>query len=317
MFKNYYNKILTPLLFLIITLPGYNQDIHFSNNHENFFNLNPAGITNIKNAALVLNYRNQWPGSADFVNYSAAFFNTFKTLKSTTGLQIIRDDQGKGIITNTGFSLFYGYRTKIINDIIFSAGLNGSYNILSINTNQLQFEDNQVPVSIENQKKQYIDFSAGFELNFYKTNRIGAAISHITSPQISSENNLTKKITFNYHGSFNLMNPYSFRKINLEPLIISSFQPSSGELIYGSRINVDGIFGGLYLRNDYNFKFDALIILLGINFGNITLNYSYDINLSGTQSRFYKLASHEVTFFYNLEYNIRRNKKGAIKCPKI
>jgi len=29
------------------------------------------------------------------------------------------------------------------------------------------------------------------------------------------------------------------------------------------------------------------------------------------------LASHEVTFFYNLEYNIRRNKKGAIKCPKI
>jgi type IX secretion system PorP/SprF family membrane protein len=314
--KSFY--IITGLIFsFLFCNKGNGQDIHYSNNYENFYNLNPANITLIKNAAIGLNYRNQWPGSSDFVNYSAAVFKTFKDLKSTIGLQALRDDQGKGIITNTGFSLFYGYRTKISEEIVLAAGISGAYYIYKLNMDQLVFENNQLPVSFDNLNKHYIDFGAGLEFEIYKMNTIGFSVSHLSSPQINSINNLPYKLTLNYHGVYDLMNPYSFHKIYLEPLIVSSFQSNANELIYGSKISIQGIEGGLFLRNDENFNFDAIIILLGINFGNITLNYSYDINLSGSRSRFNKLASHEVTFFYNLEYNNRRNKKGAIKCPKI
>lgn len=318
MFEKLLDKKIIPaiaLVFTIVVCQG--QDIHYSNNYENFYNLNPSSITNIKNSAFIGNYRNQWPGSADFVNYSAAFFITFKDFKSTLGTQLIRDNQGNGIITNTGIALFYAYRTKISNNIIISAGLGGIYNMYALNTGSLTFEDNQSTINFNNQKKKYFDFLSGIELEFNKSNILGASVSHITSPQINTETSLPVKLTFNYQGKYSLMNPYSFRKIFLEPIIVSSIQSNANEIFYGSKINIQGIAGGLFLRNDNNFNFDSFIILLGISFGNVTVNYTYDINLSGSQSRFNKLASHEVTFFYNLEYNIGRNKKKAIKCPKI
>jgi type IX secretion system PorP/SprF family membrane protein len=318
MFLNYFYKYYYLLISgCFTTIIGISQGLHYSNNHENLFNLNPAVITQNKGAAFYLNYRNQWPGSSDFVNYSGAFINTFKNLKSTVGLQIIRDNQGKGIICNTGFALNYGYRTKLSDKILFSSGLSGSYNIYSVNTDKLSFENNQIPATLENSKKKYFDFAAGVEFGLFDKNHIGVAVSHITSPQVNTENSISKKLTLSYNGHYNLINHYSFRKIFFEPLILTSVQSNLSEIIYGGRIEIEGIQGGLYLRNNYNLDFDSFIILLGINFGKITVNYSYDINLSGAQSRFNKLASHEVTFFYNLEYNIRRNKKGAIKCPKI
>jgi type IX secretion system PorP/SprF family membrane protein len=318
MFRKSFHIIITvQLLFCAAFEYCHGQDIHYSNNYENFFNLNPSAISKIKNTAFIANYRNQWPGSADFVNYSATILTTFKEYKSTTGIQILRDNQGQDIITNTDISVFYAYRTKFSTNLTFSAGLCGSYILYSLNSNNLVFENNQSPANPENQKKQYLDFMSGIEIDFYKKNTLGVSISHMSSPQINTETDITYKYILNYHGTYNLMNPYSFRKIYLEPVIISSFQSNASELFYGSKINIGVIQGGLFLRNDKNFRFDSFVILLGINFGNITVNYTYDINLSGSQSRFNKLASHEVTFFYNLEYNIGRNKKGAIKCPKI
>jgi type IX secretion system PorP/SprF family membrane protein len=317
MFFNLNNKAYLLFLILIITLiKGYSQDLHYSNNYENGFNLNPANITNIQKSAFYLNYRNQWPGSSDFINYSGAFFSTFKDYNSTIGLEIIRDSEGKDIINNTGFTFLYGYVAKIAANALFSTGLSGSYNVYKVNSSLLIFENNNAPAFIENIKSKYFDFSAGLEFSLFD-NHFGASVSHITSPTIYAENKISRKYTFIYRGNYSLLNHYSPKKIILEPLLLTSIQSNNNEIVYGSRINYNGIIGGIYVRNDYRFKFDSFIILLGISLANITVNYSYDINLSGAQSRFNKLASHEVTFFYNLEYNIRRNKKGAIKCPKF
>ena len=78
-----------------------------------------------------------------------------------------------------------------------------------------------------------------------------------------------------------------------------------------------GIIAGIYARQSLKFKFDAIIILLGTRFRNLSLYYCYDINLSGADSRFTNLAAHEVTFLYDMQYKRKRNKRGAIKCPKI
>ena len=293
------------------------QDAHYSNQHENLFNLNPSCITQIKKSALNLNYRNQWPGSSNFVTYSAALFNTFSNLKSTVGLQIIRDDQGDGIINLTGVTLLYGYQTKVSNSMSLSAGMGGAYNIYSVDLNRLTFENNLSPVTNLNSKIDFFDFLAGLELGFFNASWLGLSVSHITLPQISSEFNLFRKYTFSYRGNYSLFNNYTSKKASIEPILVTSIQRNNNEILYGGRFNYLGYLGGLYMRNDINFKFDSFIILLGISLKKISFIYTYDINLSGVQSRFKKLASHEVTFFYNLEYNSRTNKKGAIKCPKF
>jgi type IX secretion system PorP/SprF family membrane protein len=318
MFIIHYIKIYI-LIFICINsvLLCSGQDVHYSNLHENLFNLNPSCITQIKKSALNLNYRNQWPGSSNFVTYSATIFNTFKNLKSTVGLQIIRDNQGNGIINLTGATLLYGYQTKVSNSVSLSAGMGGTYNIYSIDLNRLTFENNILPVNTINTQTDFFDFLAGIELGFYNSSWTGFSVSHITTPQISSEFNLFRKYTFSYRGNYNLSNKYNPNNVTIEPVLVTSIQHSDNEVLYGSRINYSGFLGGLYLRNDINFKFDSFIILLGISLKKISIIYTYDINLSGTQSRFSKLASHEVTFFYNFEYNNRTNKKGAIKCPKF
>ena len=65
------------------------------------------------------------------------------------------------------------------------------------------------------------------------------------------------------------------------------------------------------------YAFLLIVVIAFITLGISGAFYTYDINLSGADSRFTNLAAHEVTFLYNMEYNRKSKKKGAIKCPKI
>jgi type IX secretion system PorP/SprF family membrane protein len=305
------------VVFCYVSVAVYAQDLHYSNLHENYYQLNPSFITHVEKLSMHLSYRNQWPGSSDFVTYSGAFFSTFKSLKSTVGVQLFRDDQGRGIINSTDFSLIYGYRTRITNYLSFATGISGSYYMYTVDLSKLEFENNQASGIYNNGGSDFFDFSAGLEFDIIEQTWIGISISHITSPEISPGQTLNRKYCLGYRGSYNLSNKKNYQQKIIEPLIVTTLQRNFSELIYGLRIKYSKILGGIYLRQSYSFNFDALIILLGINFKNTSFIYTYDINLSGVESRFNKLASHEVTFLFNFEYKLRRNKKGAIKCPKF
>ncbi|MBN1598972.1 MAG: PorP/SprF family type IX secretion system membrane protein [Bacteroidales bacterium] len=287
------------------------QDFHYSNMHENQININPAFITNIDRLAFQLSYRNQWPGSSDFITYNGAFIYTSERLNSSLGAIIFQDNQAGGIFTNTSFSLMYGYKTRIGKFTSISAGLSGAYNILNSNFSQLTLEDGTVPASIDGAR--YFDFSIGVELDIDESGKFGVSVEHITRPNGLKE----RKYNISYIGKYKLGSQFYRNSLEAEPLILFSYQNPYSELIYGGRINFNLIIGGLYLRQNLRFQFDALIILLGTHFGNISFFYTYDINLSSANARFTKLAAHEVTFLYNFKYKKKSIKKGAIKCPDI
>jgi type IX secretion system PorP/SprF family membrane protein len=310
-----YRKKLVLLLFYFVAMKGHCQDFHYSDLHENLFQLNPSSITVVKNAQMQLTYRNQWPGSVDFVTYSGSFFINFENLKSTTGIDIFRDDQGKGIISTTGVNLLYGYSTQLFNKLSFAAGISGGYTIYAVDFSKLTFENNQTPLI--NSRENYADFTAGVEFGISKETMLGFSTAHLTAPEISPGNRLFRKYCLSYRGNYPLSNPYMHQQFTLEPIVITTIQNNYNEILYGARLNYSGFLGGLYLRQDYKFHFDATIILLGISFGNNTFIYTYDINLSAAESNFDKMASHEVTFLHKFEYTKSRNKKGAIKCPKF
>jgi type IX secretion system PorP/SprF family membrane protein len=316
-------KILLPL-FVVLRLAILTtccQELHYSNLHENLFKLNPSRITHSEDLTFHLTYRNQWPGTSDFITYDGDIFYSSDRLKSTGGIHVSNDNQGGGIINLTTFSLLYGYKTKIGRYIDFSAGLGGSYNIYSVNISSLQFENmgsGSVPSDEDN---DFFDFSAGIEFGFNDHSWFGASVSHITNIAAAKHLNAGRKFNFSYTGRYHMNASYAEKNIFAEPLMAVSVQNNFSELVYGGRIFYKIIYGGVYLRQDIRFQMDALIVLLGTSFKNWSFFYTYDINLSGADSRFSKLAAHEVTFLYQLEYkrnsNKKSSKKRAIKCPKI
>lgn len=305
------------VVIIMANLTLFCQDFHNSNLHENLYKLNPARITETEKLTGIFTYRNQWPGTTDFVTFDGGLFYSSDRLKSTVGFHIINDNQGKGIINMTTISLLYGYKTQIGRQFDFAAGLNGNYNLYRANFANLRYENMASPVIPANEDTQFFDFSAGLEFGYNNHSWLGASVSHITNIASSSHLHLNRKFTISYRGRYDLSSSFNQQEVYVEPILVTSIQNNYNEILYGGRIKYEIVYGGIYVRQNIQFQMDALIILLGTSYKNWSLFYTYDINLSGADSRFTKLAAHEVTFLYNMEYKRKSNRKGAIKCPKI
>ncbi len=303
--------------FILFNLTGKAQYFHFSNLHENLFKINPSYITRNEKLSFQLLYRNQWPGLSDFITYDASLILTSERYKSSMGAYLYRDSQGGGIINNTNFSLLYAYKTRINRDVFFSAGLNGALQIYKTNFSGLSFENGQNPSS-ENKTIYQPEFSVGVNIDSKGKNNFGFSLSQLSAFFGAEQINDGLRYTASYSGRYVTNRGYSRNTTIFEPLVFASFSRTYNELLYGGRVNISGLVGGLYARQNFGFQFDALIILLGTHFGNMQLFYTYDLNLSGASAKFSNLASHEVTFLYNLEYKRKTKKRrGAIKCPNI
>lgn len=309
------NILIVSVALLAMSLTVKCQSIHFSDMHENLFKSNPSAIASIEKLAFQLTYRNQWPGNSDFITYDGAFFFTSEPLKSSLGLYIFRDTQGGGIINVTSASVIYGYRTRVSRDWYMSAGLSASYSQYQTNFGNLQFE-NGIPGVLLDDNYFYFDFSTGMEFQYRDQSWLGFSVINMGAWLPSQEYNQKPGISLSYHGRYPLTGRQR-DEINIEPLFFSTINRDYNELLLGSRIYYKSVYAGIYVRQNLRFQYDAAIILLGTRFGNATFIYTYDINLSGLNSNFTNLAAHEVTFLYNMEYNRKSKKRGAIKCPKI
>jgi type IX secretion system PorP/SprF family membrane protein len=293
------------------------QTYHFSDIHENLYINNPASITGTGKLRFQANYRNQWPGNSDFVTYNASCFLSSEALNSTAGVLFLRDSQGEGIISYDYFSGLYGYKTRISRNWFFAGGIQAAYSIYSTNFNDLDFINNQTPAVPLNERISSFDFSTGIIISYGEIANYGLSFSKVGSMLPQSDDYQALQLNLSYEGKYVMTRNHSFSEYYIEPLVYLALQQDFSELLYGTRIDYNSLLGGLYIRQNLRFQFDAIILLLGTRIGNAGFYYCYDINLSGFDSRFTNLAAHEVTFLYDLEYKRKMNKRGAIKCPKI
>jgi type IX secretion system PorP/SprF family membrane protein len=293
------------------------QTYHFSNIHENLYLNNPAVITQIEKIRFQALYRNQWPGNSDFITYNAAGYYKSEPLNSTLGAVFLRDSQGEGIVNYDYFSLLYAYKTRITRNWFFAGGIQAAYSIYSTNFSQQTFNNNQTPVVTLDERSPSFDFSTGIVISYGEVARYGLSVSKLGAMLPSSDSYQGLQLNLSYEGGIVMARNHSFSEYQIEPLVFLSLQKNFSELLYGARLNYNTFIGGMYVRQNLKFQYDAIIILLGTRFGNAGFYYCYDINLSGFDSRFTNLAAHEVTFLYDLEYKRKMNKRGAIKCPQI
>jgi len=305
------------VLIMSGTLPVWGQNIHYSNIREKLFVHNPSAITNTENISFQTTFRNQWPGSSTYNTIDGAFLIHSEPLKSTAGILIIRDVQGNSIINHTSFGLVYAYKLQLADQWHLSAGITGTYNIYQTNFGRLTFENGQTPLIPLNEDLKYFDFSTGLELAYSDQAKYGFSVSRLASITYDLDYVPSVQINISYLGNYILGTVYDNSALKLQPAILASIQRSSSELLYGARIAISSFEAGIYVRQNLRFEFDALIILLGIRYGNISFYYSYDINLPASSSRFTNLAAHEVTFLYDMQYKRKRSNRKAIKCPKF
>ena len=324
-------KVLTLILFLLFSISRvYSQDPYFSQYYNNQLSLNPAFSGEGDVYRTVLHYRNQWPQlGASFKTYAVAFDAPVELLQGGLGFQLLHDNQGGGMFSQTRGSLSYAYQLQAGREFSINAGFEVSVLQYAFNPSNLILPDmidgGGIPSLPANetisQGTEYIpDFAFGMVAGFRQF-YAGAAMHHLTKPEISlfgtEDTRMNRKLTLHAGGNFIVGSRYSANPLILSPNILTQLQSGHNQINYGVYLIKKPFFTGLWLRQNYNFGTSAIIISSGLRFRNYRLTYSYDQNIFNKQLKIPSFGSHEVTLLIEFEYKPKRKKFRAIKCPKI
>lgn len=326
-------KVLIPLIICLLVgkINGYSQDPIYSQFYSNLLYLNPAYAGEGEDNNVFLSYRNQWPGYNNaFINYFASYDQYFEDLHGGVGLMVMNDREGDGLINKTGISLMYSYHLEVNRDLSINMGLQGSYNLKSLNTEALIFPDMidrnkgiiyPTEEILTSNNRNYADFSFGAVAG-YKNYYGGFALHHLNKTVVGFSDTwgekLHRKFTLHAGANFPIQQRFAGKQtLMFSPTLIFQHQYKYNQINYGFYLSKQPVFAGLWLRNDLTIKFSSLVFALGYSTSAFRMGYSYDFNLSNSFINFPKSGAHEVTFLINFQYNEERLKMKAIKCPKI
>ena len=274
----------------------------FSQYYWNDFVINPA-FTGIKNTPRVqLGYRNQWSGfNGAPKTYTLGGHTSLKNTNMGVGGMIFSDDQG-GAIQQNGVMLNYSYNLKLDKESGISFGIAGILNQYGYNGSDIQNINPDATLQA-NVRQLVPDLNFGMVYHFKNRLHLGLASSQLIQSRLkklnqfsTSENQLIRH--------YNLSASY-LTKINstltAEPYaMLRTTFIKAPQFELGAKVTYNEfVFGGLSYRNR-----ESVIGLIGLNYKNFVLAYSYDLTL--TSIRNYSSGSHEVLFAY--QFNNKSKK---------
>jgi len=322
-------RLYTVLCFLTLGLfSSYGQDTQFSQFYAAPTLLNPAFAGTGDYARLVFNYRNQWPElNKAFTTYSAAYDMQNAKLHGGVGLGVMSDVIGAGDLVANQMHVMYSYILQINHEWTLSLGAQASVIQTVLNWNKLIFPDMIDPVKgavlqtgqqspDDGTKHQLVDFTAGaalFSRNFY----LGLATHHLARPKTSYYNNEVTQLERNYMLQagyvFDAAKEHGKVTLAYYPGIIIQKQGEMKQINYGFYAKNEMLVGGLWYRQNFNMKADALIFLAGLYFKSYKISYSYDLPLSSIYGHAY--SSHEATLSILFSKPASHIRMEAIPCP--
>lgn len=333
-------QIIITLLFIAST--AYGQDPHFSQYYASPLYLNPAFAGTASGHRFILNYRNQWPSIANgYVTYALSYDYNIDEVRSGVGALITVDEAGSASLQSFGASFVYSYKVQLSNKWIITPGLSFGYGSRDIDFNKLVFgdqltfdADGQVPttdtqVSNNLGKASYFDFGSGI-LIYNKTFWAGFSATHINQPNrslLGEESKIPMKTSIHagvkiplYHGLFK-----KDRVSSISPSFVYQNQGSFDQLDIGLHFLYAPVMIGLWYRGIPiqqntldNISQDAVVLILGMQFDQMEVAYSYDFTISELGS--ISGGAHEVSLRYDLNIagvSSRKTKRKDkyIPCP--
>lgn len=322
--------------FVLLGTSVWGQDPQFSQYYQAPLYLNPGftGITPQQRVAF--NHRIQWPNLPQaFSTFAASYDIWIDELKSGIGILATTDKMGSAGWRTTTVSMFYSYKVRLTDKLVFSPGINFGYGINGLDRTKLRLGDGLEfggqsldPDLQRLGNQQYFDFGSGFIL-YSRVFWVGAAFSHMNTPNLSILNTTSRlpmKTTIHAGARLSLYNgPRTIGKVSyLTPSVIYRIQGPITQLDVGVNYHIDPISIGLWYRGkpfDENIigtiNQDAIIFTMGLYLKNFNVGYSYDFNVSGLSTA--AGGAHEISLIYEFVAKpvARQVKKRnrLIPCP--
>ena len=325
--------LLTVVTTILFNNRGNAQDAQFSQFYANPLYLNPAMAGAEICPRAVLNYRNQWPGLAkSFINYNASFDQYIPKLHGGVGILVNMDNAGDGILKTTQAGVMYAFSFQAAENLYINMAIQGTFFQKTLNWDLLQFGDQIDPqqgfvlptgeTPPTSNSVIFPDFSSGLVFGWKGILHGGVAVHHLTEPNMAFydqvENKLPMKITGHIGANINLEGgglgfaEDTEPKFYIAPNLLYQQQGDFHQLNAGIYVIRLPIVIGTWFRHNFE-NADAIIVLVGINYKNLKIGYSYDITTSKLKSN--TGGSHEVSLAWQFNCLEKRRKLRAINAP--
>ncbi len=285
---------------------------------------NPAAIGKTDFVDIHVAGRMQWVGIDNAPrSFTAQADMPFKFLEKRfgTGLVIHQESMGLYNTVNVGAQIAYKKKNFFNGELsigaqigMFSETFKGSEVLLPGDDDYHEGTDEGIPTTDIN--------GSAFDINIgiFYTHKLfwaGASIMHATSPTVSlsEEASMEKSFEFKANRTYYLMGgsniPIKNTLIELQPsfLVKTDSNFFTGEITARARYR-KFLSGGLA----YRWK-DAISLMVGAEYKNFTLGYSYDYPISNVSKA--SSGSHEFFLGYKVKLNLGEKNKNKHKSIRI
>jgi type IX secretion system PorP/SprF family membrane protein len=329
-------NILFLLLFSVSFSTLYGQDIHFSQFFNCPLSLNPALTGNFNGDWRVIgNYRDQWRSlNFPYRTLSATYDRQVYIGKHhlSAGFYILNDNSGNiALRTNKIYASGAYYRT--FNNHQVNVGLQIGYVLNRIDNSGATLPEQYNPItgrfdlqnSLVADKANYLDVNLGFtwtkKIRIFEP-QVGIAFYHLNKPNysfIDGVNNLPIRSSF--HASLKTkLSPVLFVKPAAMLYTMNGsndfmFGSEVGINILGNRYNIREVTAGCYVRNLVIENVDAMVFMIGAQYSNLSIQLSYDINVSSLNQYTNNRGGLELSVIFKSISTII--KSFTIPCERI
>ena len=303
-------KIVFIFLYTGTTLMA--QDVHFSQWYNNPLFSNPALAADFDgDYRITAHQREQW--SSVSVPFSTTSVGLDMPIENWgLGLQFLSDQSGSSRLSLTQFNLSL---SRSLQD--WQLGFQLGFAQRRIDYSDLIFIDDGEFISTET--KNYMDIGMGINRTFSFISselNVDYALFHINSPNrsfISSKDKLAVRHQFSSSLDYDLNEKWQF-----SPSIYYTTQQNQMQFMLGSQISFDISeyyykYIVLELASYYRFG-DALTSLIGIQFEQSQLAFSYDWNISDLVPASNYLGAWELSFAHIIQSKVLSKPKYKT-CP--
>lgn len=320
---------------------GFAQDIHFSQYNSVPMNLNPS-LTGMFDGdyRFIGNQRNQWrsitlPYTYHTFGGSVDARNFLGKENINAGFSIYNDKAGDSEFGTLQLNVAGAYNKTLTSDSSqqLAFGIQTGFTQRKINYDNLSF-DNQYNglyydpgtgngESFAKASYTYLNLNSGIAWSYIPKERFkiisGIALYNITKPKQSFFNNneikLDRKITFFGSGQFKIND-----KIDVLPSFLLMGQGTYREYLLGSSVkyileDILGKYRAIYFGTWFRTG-DAGFVSAGMDYDNINVGISYDINVSNLNPASKYRGGFEISIIYIIRRFIPfRTKHKA--CPNF
>ncbi|MCB9284928.1 MAG: PorP/SprF family type IX secretion system membrane protein [Lewinellaceae bacterium] len=246
------------------------------------------------------NFRNQWTGFPGApVTYG---FNYNGPIGRTLGVGFAVQGENIASITRFRFQLNYAFRYKIGENVKIAAGFSTEFSNLQLNNAALQnpfYETGDDLINAFNKGESILDATLGVNASFKDNTYIGLSFPNLIVAKISDIESGNPQGAFFKFFIFNLGHRFQFDNgFSFEPsLMMRQVMDVPFNLDFNAKVGFleDRFIAGLSYRTGVG---GALGVLLGTEFDQFRLFYSYDLSFQQFQQ--YNSGAHELTIALRL-----------------